>query len=147
MKEDVEKQSEEVRLFIIENDQQEQTGIVAFYFIDQRHRHAEFAIALDPKHQGKGYATIVTRRAIDYSFSILNLRKVYLIVADINEKASHIYEKVGFKFEGKLREHYFINGNYHDAIVMGFLLTVIGRSSGSRLLINNTNHRIGTSSA
>src|SRR5690625_398365 len=107
------------RLFIITNDMEEQIGLIGFYFIDQRHRHAEFAIAVDPAHQGKGYATRAMELALDYAFYTLNFRKVYLIVVDINEKASHIYEKVGFKVEGRLVEHYFIKGKYNDGIMMG----------------------------
>lgn len=112
-------QRDRSRFFIITNEDQEQIGFVAFYFINQRHRHAEFAIALDPLHQGKGYATQATKLALDYAFLTLNLRKIYLLVANINEKACHIYQKFGFKTEGHLVEHYFFNGKYHDVIMMG----------------------------
>jgi len=56
---------------------------------------------------------------LDYAFKVLNFYKVYLIVAAVNEKASYVYEKVGFEIEGRQKRHYFINGKYHDAIIMG----------------------------
>lgn len=118
LKEQVQGEKNQSRHFVITNDEDEQIGLVGFYFLDQRHRHAEFAIALDPSQQGYGYGTKATELALDYAFNVLNLRKVYLIVVAINEKACHIYEKVGFRKEGTLQEHYYINGAYYDAIIM-----------------------------
>src|SRR5699024_5667455 len=43
--------------FIVTNEQKEQIGLVGLYEIEHRHRHAEFAIAIAPEQQGKGYAT------------------------------------------------------------------------------------------
>ncbi|HLS35026.1 MAG TPA: GNAT family N-acetyltransferase [Bacillota bacterium] len=119
LEEQFKKKNEHSRLFIITNNEKENIGLIGFYGINQRHRHAEFAIALDPDHQGKGYASKATKLVLDYAFYILNLRKIYLIVADTNARAHHIYEKVGFEIEGRLTEHYFINGTYEDAIMMG----------------------------
>ncbi|WP_143803943.1 GNAT family N-acetyltransferase, partial [Oenococcus oeni] len=31
----------------------------------------------------------------------------------------HIYKKIGFVEEGKLRKHFFANGKYHDSYLMG----------------------------
>ncbi|MGJ0376039.1 spermidine acetyltransferase, partial [Listeria monocytogenes] len=35
-----------------------------------------------------------------------------------NEKAIHVYEKVGFIREGELIDEFFVDGTYHDAIRM-----------------------------
>lgn len=106
------------RQFIL-TDGEEDIGYVALFFIDFIHRKAEYAIMIDPKHQGKGYAKIATRLAMDYAFRTLNLNKLYLIVDEVNEKAIHVYEKAGYKVEGVLKEEYFINGKYHNSVMMG----------------------------
>lgn len=109
--------NKDVRQFIIEKDN-EQLGYVALFSIDPIHRKAEFGIMIDPKHQGHGYASIATDLAIDYAFSTLNLNKLYLIVDRINEKAIHVYEKMGFEMEALLKEEYFVNGSFHDVSIM-----------------------------
>ncbi len=103
------------RRFILMDDKQT-VGLVELVEIDLIHRNAEFQIIIDPQSQGKGYASIATKLAIEYAFTILNLHKIYLLVDKKNDKAIHIYQKTGFQIEGELKEEFFINGSYHDAI-------------------------------
>ncbi|SDQ76741.1 spermidine N1-acetyltransferase [Tsukamurella pulmonis] len=105
------------RRFIIESDGLP-VGLVELVEINTIHRNCEFQIIVAPAAQGRGYATVATRRALDYAFRILNLHKVYLYVDIANEKAAHVYEKIGFVQEGLLREQYFSNGAYRDARLM-----------------------------
>lgn len=93
----------------------ELVGLVEVIEIDYIHRKAEFQIIISPEHQGQGYSREMTEKALDYSFNILNLHKIYLQVAVENVKAIHIYNKCGFREEGHLVEEYFINGCYQDA--------------------------------
>ena len=89
--------------------------------IDYIHRSTEFQIIVAPGHQGRGHATTATRRALDYAFAVLNLHKVYLVVSTENHGAIHIYGKVGFVVEGTLREEFFADGRYRDALRMSVL--------------------------
>ncbi len=95
-----------------------QIGLVQLLFIDPVSRNAEFAIMIDPKHQGKGYAHPSTEYAIEYAFNVLNLHKLYLWVDEENKKAIHIYKKHGFTIDSTLREHFFVNGSYHNVVIM-----------------------------
>ncbi|MET1194139.1 GNAT family N-acetyltransferase, partial [Bacillus licheniformis] len=65
-----------------------------------------------------GYAMVATNLAMNYAFSVLNMHKLYLIVDKENEKAIHIYKKVGFSIEGELKDEFFVDGSYHNAIRM-----------------------------
>ncbi|HBZ6381275.1 TPA: GNAT family N-acetyltransferase, partial [Listeria monocytogenes] len=71
-----------------------------------------------PKFQGHGYAVSATKLAMKYAFHVLNMHKLYLVVDKVNEKAIHVYEKVGFIREGELIDEFFVDGTYHDAIRM-----------------------------
>lgn len=111
------KHSEKTRQFILKRNANK-IGYIGFYNIEWIHRKAEFGIMIDPNEQGKGYANVAMELAIDYAFSILNLHKLYLVVDQENEKAIHIYKKAGFHVEAKLKDEYFINGSYHNTIIM-----------------------------
>ena len=105
------------RRFIIDH-KGENVGLVELVEINQVHRHAEFQIIIDPDFENKGYAKKAAKLAIDYGFSVLNLYKLYLHVDAENEKAIHIYKKLGFEAEGHLKHEFFINGKYRDVIRM-----------------------------
>ncbi|EAF3978662.1 spermidine N1-acetyltransferase [Listeria monocytogenes] len=105
------------RRFILELDGQ-MVGLVELMEIDYIHRRAEFQIIIDPNFQGHGYAVSATKLAMKYAFHVLNMHKLYLVVDKVNEKAIHVYEKVGFIREGELIDEFFVDGTYHDAIRM-----------------------------
>lgn len=105
------------RRFILKKGN-ERLGLVELVGIDPIHRKAEFTIMIDPAQQGNGYAGRATRLAMNYAFATLNLHKLYLVVDQINEKAIHIYKKAGFQVEAELKDEYFVNGAYHNAVIM-----------------------------
>lgn len=105
------------RRFIIQS-QAKPIGLVELMEINHIHRNAEFQIIIDPAYQGKGYASKATKLAMEYAFNILNLYKLYLLVDQENEKAIHIYSKLGFIKEGLLHHEFFVNGEYRDVIRM-----------------------------
>lgn len=109
-----------IRQFIAYSDDQK-IGYTSLFRISLRHRTAVFGIMIDADHQGKGYAEHIVHEVVKYAFYQLNLNKVTLDVVDYNEKAIHIYEKVGFKIEGRKEQQYMIKGNYHTGYAMGIL--------------------------
>lgn len=106
-----------VRQFVVKKGE-DKLGFVGLFGFEGVHQKVEFGIMIDPKHQGHGYASIATKLAMDYAFLKMNVRKLYLIVDELNKKAIHVYEKMGFKQEAKLEKEYFVNGEYHDALMM-----------------------------
>lgn len=106
------------RRFIAETDTGERIGLVELVEITYIHRRAEFQIVIAPAYQGRGYGSIVTRQATDYAFRVLNLHKLYLVVATDNARAIDIYKRCGFQEEGHLRQEFFTDGVYKDALRM-----------------------------
>lgn len=102
------------RRFVVENETNELIGLVELIEIDYIHRRAEFQIIINTAYQGKGYARTLIHKALAYSFNILNLYKVYLMVATENEKAIHLYQQCGFIEEGHFIKDIFVNGKYQD---------------------------------
>lgn len=105
------------RRFIIEHDDIK-VGLVELVDIDHIHRRSELQIIIAPAFQGRGFSTPAVTLAMDYSFAVLNLYKLYLQVDKENQKAIHIYEKLGFEVEGELRHEFFANGEYRNVIRM-----------------------------
>ncbi|MBN3807062.1 spermidine N1-acetyltransferase [Paraburkholderia sp. Ac-20336] len=106
------------RRFVAIDNKGATVGLVELIELDYIHRRGEFQIIIAPHAQGRGYASVATRLAIDYAFSVLNMRKLYLIVDKSNAAAIHVYEKCGFRHEAELIEEFFSNGQYHNALRM-----------------------------
>jgi ribosomal-protein-alanine N-acetyltransferase len=97
-------------------------GHVGLYQIDHRIRSAEFAIMLGEREVwGRGLGKAATRWMVEFGFAQLNLNRVYLSVLDSNSRAQHVYTKIGFVEEGRLREAQYKDGRYHDVIRMAVL--------------------------
>ena len=58
---------------------------------------------------------------LDYGFSFLNLRNIYLKVFEYNDAAYNLYKKAGFKEVGRLRKAVEIMGKTYDEIIMDML--------------------------
>ncbi len=85
-------------------------------------RSAELGITIhNPANHSKGYGTDTMRCLISFGFNILNLHRIELLVMEYNERAIHVYNKVGFKEVGRKREAHFLQGIYYDVVVMDIL--------------------------
>ena len=90
--------------------------------IDRDNNCANIRIAIfSPDDYGGGYGTEAMRMMVDYGFRELKLHRISLGVFAFNPRAIRVYEKVGFKREGILRDILFYDGEYHDEIVMSIL--------------------------
>jgi RimJ/RimL family protein N-acetyltransferase len=72
---------------------------------------------------GKGYGTEAIELVLDHVFGTTALHRVSLDVHSFNERARHVYKKVGFVEEGVLRDALFWDGEWHDSVVMSILRT------------------------
>ena len=70
---------------------------------------------------GKGYATEAISLITDHAFNKLNLHKLYTGMVKGNEASKRAFESVGFKVEGILREHFYLNDEHLDCYRMGLL--------------------------
>jgi RimJ/RimL family protein N-acetyltransferase len=70
---------------------------------------------------GHGYGREMMMLALRYAFNELNLHRVWLTTSSFNERAMKLYEKVGFRHEGRGREHVLLDGVRWDIVYMGIL--------------------------
>lgn len=85
-------------------------------------RSASLGIAIGDKTcWDGGYGTDTMRTVCRFGFQMMNLHRIQLEVYAPNERARHVYEKVGFVLEGRLRDALYKYGRYHDVFVMSLL--------------------------
>lgn len=112
----------DIALGIMVREPEQFIGVTGLHRLDVGNRHAAFGITIgETSAWGKGYGTEVTRLMVQYAFDRLNLNRVWLHVYEFNERARRVYQKVGFRPEGRLRQDTFRDGRYWDTLVMGVL--------------------------
>jgi RimJ/RimL family protein N-acetyltransferase len=110
------------KVFAIENKDGVYLGGMGLHRIDWENRNAEVGIAIGKKeYWNKGYGTDAMMTLLDFAFNRMNLHRVCLKVFDFNVRGIKSYEKCGFKREGVLRHDLYVNGEYHDSVIMGIL--------------------------
>jgi RimJ/RimL family protein N-acetyltransferase len=73
--------------------------------------------------QGRGLGTEATRLAVRHAFERQGLHRVELQVYAFNPRARHVYQKVGFRLEGTLRDALRFDDGWIDAHLMAMLST------------------------
>jgi diamine N-acetyltransferase len=91
------------RRFTIWNKDGRVIGTIGLRNIDFRYGEGTLGIIISAGEVGGGYGTDAVRTLARYAFERLGLRKVYLDVADGNDRARHCYERVGFARIGQHR--------------------------------------------
>jgi RimJ/RimL family protein N-acetyltransferase len=103
--------------------------------VDHEHSTAEFGITVgDPADRGKGYGTEATRLLMDYAFTALGVRNLWLDVFEFNAAGIRAYEKAGFRVIGRRREAHFAGGRLWDIIFMDCLAEEFTSPVLSRIL-------------
>lgn len=98
--------------FAVSDEQGEYLGTISLKNVDLTARHAEYAIVLRKKAQGKGIAVKATDELLEKAFTEFHLEKVYLNVLSDNSRAIRLYERYGFVFEGEFRRHLYLRGEW-----------------------------------
>lgn len=105
-------------------DTQKHIGNIKIAKIHPYHKTGEYGIMMGDKTEvGKGYAKEASIAIINHAFNGLHLQKINLGVISENKVAVKLYENLGFRIEGVLRNNYFhkLSGLFFDEIRMGLL--------------------------
>jgi RimJ/RimL family protein N-acetyltransferase len=84
-------------------------------------RNGRLFIVIRRDAQGHGYGPAAIRALLDLAWHQLNLHKLWLIVRRDNRDAQAMYLKLGFDFEGVLKDEYCVNDRYFDMVRMGIV--------------------------
>lgn len=109
----------DLAIYIPETDQY--VGEVVFNEYDARNKSVNYRIAIGQGGRNRGYGTEATKLMVDYGFEQLGLNRIELEVLDFNARARHVYTSCGFVAEGRRRQAYLLDGQYHDAVLKSVL--------------------------
>ncbi|MCU0860800.1 MAG: GNAT family N-acetyltransferase [Methanomassiliicoccales archaeon] len=97
-------------------------GLIGLANMDPRNAGCELRLVLgEVEEWGKGYGEEAVRILLRHAFDSLNMHRVWLRVADYNERALRLYRRCGFRDDGALRDDHFHKGGWCSARIMSLL--------------------------
>lgn len=110
--------------FIIDVKDGRSVGMVSLTGINSIHRHAEpgrFLIGDEDAVRGVPAAVEAMKLIYELAFDKLDLKRVHGSVASDNILMIKWQKFMGMTEEGRLRNHFFMNGKFQDAVLFGML--------------------------
>ena len=107
--------------FIIESiNDANPIGLIQLTEIDYISGLATWGLIIGDKNQrGKGYSKEAAILLFKYAFNMLNLNKIIGYPILYNDATIKMHKSIGiFKEEGILNKHYYLNGEYHDILIL-----------------------------
>ena len=107
---------------IIDIEKNELIGMTGLLNIDRINHHAQLYITIgNKKYRGRHLPDEVIPLVLEYGFTELELKKIYLYTLPNNERGRYVYERNGLKLDGILRQHVYCRGRQQDLYVHSIL--------------------------
>lgn len=123
-----------VRCAIVSDDSDTILGLISLTDVNYLNQSATLHIMIGKSdNQEKGIGTFAVNEMLSHAFNNMNLQRVELDVLADNERAIHLYEKVGFVKEGTKRKAVYKNGVFKDMLIYSILkgeMAKIGTKGG-----------------
>jgi RimJ/RimL family protein N-acetyltransferase len=84
-------------------------------------RAAKLGYAIAADRWGHGYATDAARTLVDFGFRALDLHRITAAIGPENAASVAVVRRLGFRREGRLRDHVFTNGAWRDSELYSLL--------------------------
>lgn len=97
---------------VIDRESRRMIGTCGFTKIDTANNGAEIGYVLNPDFWGRGIATEVTSKILEFGFCELELQRIEARFMKGNEASFRVMKKIGMTFEGYRKDSVFIKGEY-----------------------------------
>ncbi|MFF8715073.1 GNAT family N-acetyltransferase [Streptomyces sp. NPDC015184] len=94
-------------------------GSVTVGEFDSRAGRFRTGVEITRENRRKGYAAEATELLLTYMFAEQRCNKCEVEIHAFNDASLALYRALGFVEEGRLRQHEFFAGDYHDVVLMG----------------------------
>lgn len=100
-------------------DGDEPVGVVSLFLEVPESGRAMLGAWVAPEAQGEGYGTAATDLLVEYAFHERRLRKLEAGALATNGASRAVLESVGFEREGRMADHYVVDGERVDRVAYG----------------------------
>jgi [ribosomal protein S5]-alanine N-acetyltransferase len=114
-------QREAIRWGVTFADQDEIIGSCSFHHFAAHGQCVETGYDLNRVYWGQGVMTEAMSAVLTYGFSTLELHRIEAIIDIQNVRSKALLEKLGFTYEGNLRQRYYMEGRFGDEHYFGLL--------------------------
>ena len=108
-------------LAVVVRASDELIGAVHLGETSSEHRRGEMGYVLARAHWGQGYATEAGATILRFGFDDVGLHKISATCDPANAASAHVLEKIGMEYEGRLRQHLLIRGQWKDRLAYAAL--------------------------
>ncbi|PYH40712.1 GNAT family N-acetyltransferase [Aspergillus saccharolyticus JOP 1030-1] len=85
------------------------------------HRGTSITLDIARPYRNQGYGSEAIHWVLHWAFQRAGLHRVEIQALSYNEGAVRLYERLGFRVEGRRREAFWHDGKWHDDLVFGML--------------------------
>lgn len=84
-------------------------------------RNTDIGVGVMKQYRGQGYGSEAIVWALDWAFRSAGMHRVGIGAFSFNTGALSLYERLGFKVEGRKREGMWYDGGWHDIVELGMV--------------------------
>ncbi len=95
-------------------------GDVAFHWVSEEHKTGEVGYMIDPRYQGRGFATEAVRPLIDWAFA-QGFHRIIGRLEARNIASGRVLERLGMRKEAVLVENEWVKGEWQSEAVYAIL--------------------------
>lgn len=106
---------------VLKSNGRDIVGTAGCAVISEATKTAEIAYALAEPLWGKGLVTEACGELVNYAFKTLGMNRVQARCLPMNIGSARVMEKLGMKFEGRLRQSMLVKGEFQDIDVWSIL--------------------------
>lgn len=96
-------------------------GRVTYFDVNNRNRTAEIGFMTAPEFRRKGYALEAMRLLLEHLFGELGMNKIMAQTGEFNDASISLLKKLGFRQDGRLRQHHEVEGKMYDDLLFSIL--------------------------
>lgn len=99
-------------------------GECSLHTIDWRNRVAQVGVCIwNPNDRHHGYGQLAMKFLTEWSAKQLGLQRLEAWILANNVASQQLATRFGFEYEGRLRGRYQLNGERHDVVILGWMVS------------------------